>query len=209
MFWATSIFQGFMIVVACTTFHETYAPLILRRRAEHLRSTTSDDRYYTLEERADGKKSVIAILGWALSRPLRLLVFHPIIQLTALLSALYYGILYIVLSTFSDVWTSQYHQSIEISGLHYIACALGEVAGSLLFGPLMDFIYSRMRTRSHTGDGELQPEHRIPFMLPGVLLAPIGLFIYGWTAQYRAPWTAVDIETIQAPQWRRHSSYAV
>jgi hypothetical protein len=191
MFWSTSIFQGVMVFVSFTVFRETYAPLILRRRAEKLRGDSGNAQYYTAAERLDGDKFAITLVGQSLSRPLRLLTFHPIIQVTALVSGFYYGVLYIVLSSFSDLWTQQYGQTVEISGLHYIACALGELAGSQIGARLMDFLYRRKLARnSETG---LAPESRIPLVFFGTFLATLGLFIYGWTAQYKAHWIAVDI----------------
>lgn len=192
MFWSTSIFQVFMIVVSFLTFHETFAPSILSRRAEKLRRETSDPRYYTIHERFESDKSLAKRFAYSLSRPFRMLLFHPIIQVTALISAFQYGVLYIVLSSFADLWTTQYKYSVELSGLHYIACALGELAGAQVGGPLMDFLYRRLRARN-PDDNEINPESRIPTNFPGALLAPLGLFIYGWTAQYRVHWIAVDI----------------
>lgn len=193
MFWSTSIFQAVMILVAITAFRETYAPVILKKRADRLRRETGDDHYQTLYERLDINKSIIQVLGRALTRPLRLLVFHPIIQVSSIISAFNYGLLYIVLSSFADVWVNQYHESVEISGLHYIACAGGEVAGSQLGGPALDFLYRRTKTRSEREGKEHTPESRIPLVFPGALLAPIGLLIYGWAAAYRAHWVVVDI----------------
>lgn len=125
----------------------------------------------------------------ALIRPIRLLVFHPIIQVTGFISSFYYGILYIILSTFSDLWVKQYNESVEISGLHYIACALGEIAGSQVCARLMDFMFRRLKNRT----GEHSPELRVPLIIPGALLGPIGLFIYGWSAQYHLHWAVVDL----------------
>ncbi|KAJ5586975.1 uncharacterized protein N7459_002740 [Penicillium hispanicum] len=190
MFWATSIFQAVMILVSFTSFHETYEPLILRRRVERIRRETGDSRYYTLDERLNANKSPTRVLGRALIRPLRLLFLRPIIQITSLISAFNYGLLYIVLSTFSDLWTKQYHQSVEISGLHYIAVALGEIVGSQLCAKLMDSLYHRLKARAN---GEHNPELRIPAVFPGLILSPLGLFFYGWAAQYRLHWAVVDI----------------
>jgi hypothetical protein len=190
MFWATSIFQAVMILVSFSAFRETYSPFILRRRAERLRRESGNQQYYTTDERLQSDQSIFAVLARALIRPLRLLAFHPIIQLTGLISAFYYGILYIVLSTFSDLWVKQYNESVEISGLHYIACALGEIAGSQIGARLMDFMFRRLKTR--TGREHL-PEFRIPLIIPGALLGPIGLFIYGWSAQYHLHWAVVDL----------------
>jgi MFS family permease len=191
MFWSTSIFQGVMVFVSFTVFRETYAPLILSRRAEKLRQDSGNAQYYTAAERLDGDKSAITLIGQSLSRPLRLLAFHPIIQVTALVSGFYYGVLYIVLSSFSDLWIQQYGQTVEISGLHYIACALGELVGSQIGARLMDFLYRRKLARnSETG---IAPESRIPLVFFGAFLATLGLFIYGWTAQYNIHWIVVDI----------------
>ncbi|KAI1855569.1 hypothetical protein JX266_000434 [Neoarthrinium moseri] len=191
MFWSTSIFQAVMIAVSFTTFRETFAPLILKRRAQRLRRETGNQQYRTVYERLEEEKSVVSILGRALTRPIRLLAFNQITQLTSVISGFYYGILYIVLSSFSALWTDQYHQSVEISGLHYLAIALGEILGSQLGGPVMDYLFKYMLKRA--GTDEHVPEYRIPLVFPAVLLGTLGLFVYGWTAQYTVHWIVVDI----------------
>jgi MFS family permease len=190
MFWSTSIFQAVMILASFSAFHETYAPTILARRAATLRKETGNNRYYTAHQRLMADRSLISILMQALTRPLRLLLFHPVIQITSIISAVEYGITYIVLATFADLWTKQYGQSVEISGLHYIACALGEIVGSQLGGPLMDRHFRR--TKARNPNVEPAPEYRIPLSFPGALLSPVGFLIYGWTAQYRIHWVVVD-----------------
>ncbi|KAJ5740437.1 hypothetical protein N7493_000309 [Penicillium malachiteum] len=190
MFWSTSIFQAVMIIVSFTAFQETYEPLILRRRAERIRREKNDSRYYTADERINANKSALRVIGRALSRPVRLLLFHPIVQISSLISAFNYGILYIVLSTFSDLWTNNYHESVEISGLHYIAVALGEIAGSQLCAKMMDRLYHRLKARAN---GEHTPELRVPSVFPGTILGSMGLFLYGWATHYRLHWAVVDI----------------
>ncbi|KAJ9143083.1 Efflux pump antibiotic resistance protein [Pleurostoma richardsiae] len=194
MFWATSMFQGVMILVSFTTFRETYAPYILQKKAERRRRETGDPRYQTVLERLhtvqSKSPSILSTIGRALARPIRLLAFHPIIQVTAMISAFNYGVLYIVLSSFADLWTQQYGTSVELSGLHYIACALGEGAGSQLGAPLMDRLYKHMKARS---GNEHMPEYRVPLTFAGALIGPLGLFIYGWTAQNHVHWAAVDV----------------
>ncbi|KAJ4305017.1 hypothetical protein N0V90_000546 [Kalmusia sp. IMI 367209] len=192
MFWSTSIFQAVMILVSFTVFHETYAPLILKRRAERLRKTTGDARYYTAHERMQEKKSVVQVLAKALSRPVRLMLHHHVIQVASLIKAFYYGILYLLLSSFADLWTQHYHVRVELSGLHYIAVAGGELAGSQLGGYVLDAFHRRLRAR-HDADTTLEPEHRMPVIFPGQLIGFIGLLVYGWTAQYHVHWMVVDI----------------
>ncbi|KAH8799685.1 caffeine resistance protein [Xylogone sp. PMI_703] len=187
MFWSTSIFQAVMVFVSFFCFHESYGALILRRRAQRLRKQTGNTRYYTESERRDSERSTIALFARTLTRPARLLMFHPIIQAFSLLEGFGYGLLYITLSTFSDLWMNRYHQSVEISGLHYIACSLGEVAASQIGGPLMDYFYQRRHEQNPA------PETRILLMFPGIVTSWIGMLAYGWMAQYKVHWIAVDI----------------
>lgn len=49
-----------------------------------------------------------------------------------------------------------------------------------------------MRLKAHYNhDGK--PEFRVPMMIPGGLLVPAGLFIYGWSAQYHTHWIVPNI----------------
>lgn len=190
MFWSTSILQAIMITASVPLFSETYAPTILLKKARHLRKITGDPRFYTEVEMLALGRSVSWVLIRSLSRPMRLLLFHPIVQIQACLSAFAYGILYLVLSTFSHLWIKQYHESVSISGLHYIAICLGEIIGAELGGPLMDLVFEKMK---HRAGGASKPEFRVPIMLPGAILTPVGLVMYGWAAQKNAPWIVVDI----------------
>jgi hypothetical protein len=38
-----------------------------------------------------------------------------------------------------------------------------------------------------------RPEFRVPMMVPGGLLVPLGLFIYGWSAQEKIHWIVPNI----------------
>lgn len=190
MFWATSCFQAVMVAIAMITFPETYAPLLLRRKAAKMRKETGDSRYYTAGEGVvDKKRSVISTVARAMQRPYRLLTTHPITQITAVVKGFEYGLLYVVLSTFSELWINRYGQSVEISGLHYIACSLGEIIGSQVCGRVMDWHYKKQ-------EGDVQAESRLPLMIPAVFLGGAGTLMYGWTAQYVVHWAVVDLAII-------------
>lgn len=196
MFWSTSAFQAVMMLVAWPTFGECYAPLIIRRRAAKLRKDTGEGAYYTLTQRLDGTQSPVAVVRRSLSRPLRMLLFHPIIQLTALISGLGYGVLYILLSTFSEMWITQYHQTVEVSGLHYVALALGEMLGSQVAGFLMDRIFRHLKSRAD--HREIKPEYHLPLMLPSSLIGAAGLLMYGWTVHHHVHWAVIDLSLVVA-----------
>jgi MFS family permease len=137
-----------------------------------------------------GLIKVAGVIASSLTRPIRLLLFHPALQAMAALSAVGYGILYLVLTSFASLWTDQYGQSVEISGLHYLAIAGGEIAGSQVGGRLMDRLYERFKQRR---DGDSVPEWHLPLIIPAATVLAAGLFFYGWAAHYRLHWAVVDV----------------
>lgn len=187
IFWVLSLFDAVLMLLAFFLFPETHAGTILHRKAQKLRKQI-DQRYYTEDER-DGK-SLSKVLTISLARPYRLLLTQPLIQLMSFYLAYNYGILYIVQSTFATLWIERYNQSVSVSGLHYIAIAVGCIIAAQGGARIMDRTWQYLKARA---EGEMQPEYRVPLMLPGAVLIPVGLFWYGWTAQARAFWILPDI----------------
>jgi MFS family permease len=187
IFWVLSIFDAVLMFSAFCIFPETHAGTILHCKAKKLRKETGE-AYYTEQERA--QQSLSRLLAISLARPCRLLLTQPLIQLMSFYLAYNYGILFIVHSTFATLWIERYQQSVSVSGLHYIAIALGCIIASIIGAHLMDRIWQHLRTKA---EGETQPEYRVPLLLPGVIIIPIGLLIYGWTAEIRAFWLLPDI----------------
>ncbi|PYI03436.1 MFS general substrate transporter [Aspergillus sclerotiicarbonarius CBS 121057] len=190
VFYATSIADGLIQVAGLFFLRETYAPVILKKRAQKLRKETNDPDYQTEYERQN--KTLGQVMRAALIRPFRLLATQPIVQALAAYMAFIYGTMYLVLSTFPSLWTSPdyYNESTGIGGLNYISLGLGFWLGSQICAPLNDRIYRRLKARNN---GVGQPEFRVPLLYIGALFIPAGLFIYGWTAQTRCHWIAPNI----------------
>ncbi|ETN40492.1 uncharacterized protein HMPREF1541_04769 [Cyphellophora europaea CBS 101466] len=191
IFWSTSALQAVAIAFSFLVFRETYAPTILEAKASQLRKSTGDDRYHTQTSWATAGVPFSSVVLDSLSRPLRLLLFHPVIQIQTLLSGWNYGLLYLVLATYSSLWTGHYHQSVSSSGLHYLAMCLGEIFGAQIGGFLMDRLYRYLASKH--APAEPKAEFHIPLMTPAYIMAASGLLIYGWTAHYLRPWPVVDI----------------
>ncbi|PWY75800.1 putative efflux pump antibiotic resistance protein [Aspergillus eucalypticola CBS 122712] len=190
VFYATSIADGVIQVAGLFFLQETYAPIILKKRAKKLRKETADTNYQTEFERQN--KTLGEIMGGALIRPFRLLSTQPIVQALAAYMAYIYGTMYLVLSTFPSLWTSPeyYNESTGIGGLNYISLGLGFWLGSQICAPLNDRIYRRLKGKNN---GVGKPEFRVPLLFVGAFLIPAGLFIYGWTAQTHCHWIAPNI----------------
>lgn len=66
-----------------TQYLETYAPFLLKKKAEELKKKTGDGDYYTKYEDEDEDQSLAHVLGQAVSRPFIMLGTQPIIQAIA------------------------------------------------------------------------------------------------------------------------------
>ncbi|KAL9127173.1 MAG: hypothetical protein Q9217_003906 [Psora testacea] len=187
-FYATSIADAIIQVSGLFLLRETYPPKLLHRKAEKLRTKTGNKALKTEFEHPE--RSFSSTMERSLIRPFKLLGTQPIIQVLACYMAYLYGIMYLVLSTYPVLWTTKYHESIGVGGLNYISLGVGFFLGTQISAPLNDGIYRRLRKRNN---GVGQPEFRVPMMIPGSLLVPAGLFIYGWTAQYHVHWIGPNI----------------
>lgn len=101
-----------------------------------------------------------------------------------------FGILYLVLATFANMWQQQYHQLIDRSSYNYLALVLGYTIAAQGGGRVTDRIWSYLQ--KHHG-GIPTPEYRVPLMIPSIILIPTGLFLYGWAVQAHLHWSIVDL----------------
>lgn len=92
---------------------------------------------------------------------------------------------YVLLTTFTNVFTSKYGFSLGTVGLVYLGLGVGFSTGALLNGIFNDRMANK---RTKLNRGERLPEYRLPLMTRSILLTPVGLFMYGWTAQYHLHW---------------------
>ncbi|OAA46709.1 MFS transporter [Beauveria brongniartii RCEF 3172] len=199
LFWILSIFDAAVVLVAYFFLRETYTPVLLRTKAARLRQTASDapeaDSTTNKLNKFNGRAWYTDLrmrLGPAIARPLALMVYRPAIQVIAGVVALNFAVYCLLLSTYATIWIDRYHQSETISSLNYIALAVGAIVASQAGGPLMDYIYRRMKARN---GGDAVPEFRVPFMIPGVIMMPVGIFLYGWAAEKKLHWMVVDLGT--------------
>ncbi|KAK0510101.1 hypothetical protein JMJ35_007495 [Cladonia borealis] len=189
-FWATSIADGIIQIFGLFFLRETYPPKLLHAKAEKLRKETGNTALHTEFEHPE--RSFINTTERSLVRPFKLLFTQPIVQALALYMAYLYGLMYLVISSFPTLWETQYHESIGIGGLNYISLGVGFFLGTQICARINDKLYRRLKKQNNNIG---QPEFRIPLMFVGSIFVPAGLFIYGWTAQYKTHWIAPNIGT--------------
>jgi hypothetical protein len=167
---------------------ETYAPVLLQRKAAKLRKETGENAYYT--EFDNRNRSHRVVLGTALVRPFRMLTTQPIIMAIAAFMAFIYGLMYLMLSTFPSLWTTHYGESVGTGSLNYIALGVGFFLGTQISAPINDRVYRHLKKQN---GGVGKPEFRIPALFVGSAMIPVGLFWYGWSAEKHLHWAMVDV----------------
>ncbi|KAJ5096989.1 MFS transporter cpaT, partial [Penicillium angulare] len=188
-FWVLAMASGFVVTTSFFTIKESYAPTLLARKAKRLRKETGNPNLRSvLDTGLDPKR----LFKQSIIRPTKMLFLSPIVFLLSLYVALIYGYLYLLFTTFTDVFQSQYGFSQGSVGLSYLGIGVGSLIGLFVLGTTSDRLLKYLTVKN---GGASKPEYRLPPMIPGTLFVPISLFIYGWTAYYKVHWIVPIIGT--------------
>lgn len=163
---------------ALFTIHETYAPVLLARKTARLRKEASNPH---LRSKLEQDLTPRQIFVRAITRPTKLMLLSPVCSLMSIYMAVVYGILYLLFTTFTFVFQQAYGFSESIVGLTYIGLGIGNFIGLAALGASSDRVMKALAAK-HNG-GKAKPEYRLPPLIYGSPFIPVGLFIYGWTAQ--------------------------
>ncbi|KAF1953899.1 MFS general substrate transporter [Byssothecium circinans] len=163
---------------------ETYPPTLLARRAARLRKETGNPHLHSALAKNMPPREVFLL---SIVRPMKMLLLSPIVLLTSTYIAVNYGILYLFFTTITFVFKETYRFSTSLIGLAYLGMGVGMVLGVASLGLLSDKV---IRKQQRKGDDDVRPEHRLALHLtvPGAVLMPIGVFIYGWTTDRHVRW---------------------
>jgi multidrug resistance protein len=190
-FYATSIATVLIQLSGVIFLQETYAPQLLHVKAKRLRKETGNEALKTEYEHPE--RTLLNSLRISFVRPFRLLGTQLIVQVMALFMAFQYGLMYLVLSTFSSLFVNKYHESVGISGLNYISLALGCFLGAQGAAPFNDRIYRYYKAKNNNVG---KPEFRLLLLICAAPFLPTGLFIYGWTAEFHTHWIWPNIGVV-------------
>ena len=69
---------------------------------------------------------------------------------------------------------------------------MGSFLGLVVCGALSDPVVKYLVKKN---GGEPRPEYRLPALAVGGIIVPIGLFMYGWTAEHHNHWIVPIIGT--------------
>ncbi|KAL9094175.1 MAG: hypothetical protein Q9165_003590 [Trypethelium subeluteriae] len=186
-FYVIAIFHGVIAVAAVLVLRESYAPTLLYRKTERLRKETGNNQ---LRSKLESDVSTAERFKMAILRPGRMLM-TPIVAILCIQVALIYAYLYLLFSIFTQAFVDVYGFSIGLSGLVYLGPGVGTMIA--IFGQAM---YSDRYVAKKSAKGEMKPEYRLPPLVIGTLLVPIGLFWFGWTMRKSVYWLVPVLGTV-------------
>lgn len=174
---------GTMWIVGSLCVPETYAPVLLRRRAAKLSKLTGKT-YISKIEREKGSQSAGEIFSTALKRPWIILALEPISLVLALYVAVVYGTLYLIFSAFPIAFEEVRGWSQSIGSLSFLGVLVGQIFG-LVFSFYLD---ERYKAQSMAKGGHATPEDRLPPMCIGGPFIAVGLLWFAFTTYPSIHW---------------------
>jgi multidrug resistance protein len=170
-----AIFTGTLWIACSLYVPETYAPVLLRKRAAKLSKLTG--KVYVSKMDLHVKTTRAQQVKTTLLRPWVLLLREPIVLLTSIYMAIVYGTLYLLFAAFPIVFQQNRGWSPGIGGLAFIGVAVG-----MLVAVTYNMFDNRRYMRVVAAHGGIAPpEARLPPAIIGSFLLPIGLFWFAWT----------------------------
>jgi hypothetical protein len=169
-------FSGAVWII-CTIFvPETYAPVLLRRRAEKLSKHTGKV-YVSKIDIDQGRVTLKEAFKTALSRPWILLFKEPIVFLLSLYMAIIYGTLYMLFSAYPIVFQGVRHWNQGVGSLPFLGIMVGMMF-AVAYSVWDNKRYVQVQDKH---GGFAPPEARLPPTLIASIAIPIGLFWFAWT----------------------------
>jgi MFS family permease len=126
VFYIISAFGGFFAICLYFFGCETYHPTLLARKTKRLQKETGN---MNLRSKLDSGLPPREIFARSIVRPLKILIFSPIVLLMSIYVSINYGIMYLFFTTMTFVFEDTYHFSSGSVGLSYLGMGVGLIIG--------------------------------------------------------------------------------
>lgn len=179
IYWVLFILCG---VVSAFTFimPETYAPILLRRKAARLNKENNTDVYISKHDidQVPFKEQIKT----SLMRPFILMVCEPIILFMSFYLSFIYSILYALFFAFPIAFEKIRGWNMGMTGVSFCSIIIG-IGLAMLIMPFQEKLYAR-----HTAREGPAPEARLYPMLLGAIVMPGSLFVFAFTSYPGMHW---------------------
>ncbi|EXJ79456.1 hypothetical protein A1O3_08958 [Capronia epimyces CBS 606.96] len=180
--WITLIMAALFGTIGLIIIPETSAASILQAKAKRLRHETKN---WALHAKADENEvSLRTMMTVYLIRPFVMFVQEPILALITAYMSFVYGILYLFFEAFPISFQEERGWNEGVGALPFTSFIVGIAMGTGLIA------YSTRTnfTRAFVKQGKIIPEERLPPMVVGAAVLPIGLFWFAWTSNPNITW---------------------
>lgn len=168
---------------------ETYAPVLLSRKAKKLREETGDPEIIARSDLQ--KKTMRYVLTVVMTRPYRMLFQEVIVMCVAAYCSLAYAILYLYFEAYPMIFQgpdSVYKWSTGISGLAFLPIGLGALFAAPIYLWWDSYLAKAQKRRAKWAQKE--EYRRLPLACIGGPLYVVSLFWIGWSARPGVHWLA-------------------
>ena len=188
--WLSGIMGLACSVLILVALPETFAPVLLRRKARKARKNGNPAAHSQFDETGGGLGQVARVY---LIRPFVLLATEPILLLITIYQAFVYGILYLIFESFPIAFKENRGWELGVSSLPFLAILVGILLGAttVIWHTRTKFVAS-----VRANNGQVIPEARLPLMIAGGILLPIGCFIFAWTSDPNLTYAGMIVGSI-------------
>ncbi|KAL2830149.1 major facilitator superfamily domain-containing protein [Aspergillus pseudoustus] len=176
--WISMIIIGAVLVFVLIAQPETYSPLLLEWRAQHLRQLTGDSRYQAQHTSASSLGSRLLTNVY---RPFVMIWTEPIIIVFTFYLVLLYFVLFTFLNGYTYIFTQPYDISLSLTFILWVAMMPGVVV-ALAMVPYIYHLTNKTAAKAMAEGKPLQPEVSLYWAMAGAsILMPVSLFWMAWT----------------------------
>ncbi|TAQ85508.1 hypothetical protein B7494_g6163 [Chlorociboria aeruginascens] len=162
---------------------ESYAPVLLRRRAHKLRQETHNSNWWSAH---DSQIPITYIIKRATWRPFKLAFTEPVLWFWNLYISVVYAILYLCFIAYPLIFSGTRKWSPGLSGLAFMGVFIGTSLATICEPLLRKIIAAQPKDRV---TGRPLPEASLSVVCIASILAPAGQLIFALTSMpARIPW---------------------
>jgi hypothetical protein len=162
--------MGFILI------RESYAPVL---RASKTAKLQNESGKIQTQKGAPAPKNI----GILILRPLKLLIFSPVVLLLSSTMSITYSYIYLLFTTLPAVFMDVYGVSQSTAGYLFTGLGIGMFVGLIICLLTFPKIMAKKRKRAN---GKYSSESLMSLMIPGTFIIPISLFWYGWSIHFHA-----------------------
>ncbi|VUC36802.1 unnamed protein product [Clonostachys rosea] len=190
--WIICIAGGCAFLLCLFCLPETLAPVILNARAVELRKNGQNPE--AMSAFGNMRQVELAVIVRIyLVRPFKLLTTEPILVFITIYQSFIYGMLYLVFESYPIAFREIRGWAPGISALPFLGLVVGVLIGAAF---VVWHTKVRFLAAVQANGGRMVPEQRLPLMIMGGCLLPVGLFTFAWTSHPSIHWAGMVVGSI-------------